>query len=79
MFPHLFGGRLLDSIGHCEFSPLSQCIPMLCLTPAFAVVHGYLLLDETLHLSQICGLILSAVGAAGFGLEKGWSRAKGRI
>ena len=60
-----------------RISPLSQCIPMLCLTPAFAVVHGYLLLDETLHLFQICGLVLSAVGAAGFGLERGWSRAKG--
>ena len=50
---------------------------MLCLTPAFAVVHGYLLLGETLELPQLIGLILSAVGAAGFGLEKGWSRAQG--
>ena len=60
-----------------RLSPLSQCIPMLCLTPAFAVIHGYLLLGETLNTPQIIGLVLSAVGAAGFGLEKGWSRAKG--
>ncbi|MEC7984711.1 MAG: DMT family transporter [Myxococcota bacterium] len=60
-----------------RLSPLSQCIPMLCLTPAFAVIHGYLLLGETLNIPQLVGLVFSAIGAAGFGLEKGWSRAKG--
>ena len=60
-----------------RLSPLSQCIPMLCLTPAFALLHGYLLLDEALSLLQTVGLVLSAVGAAGFGLEKGWRRARG--
>ena len=60
-----------------RISPLSQCIPMLCLTPAFAVIHGYILLGETLNRPQLIGLVLSAIGAAGFGLEKGWSRAKG--
>ena len=60
-----------------RISPLSQCIPMLCLTPAFAMLHGYLLLNETLSVIQLFGLIVSVLGAVGFGLEKGWSRSKG--
>ena len=60
-----------------RLSPLSQSIPMLSLTPAFAIIHGNILLDESLSAMQMIGIVLSAIGAAGFGLEKGWSKAKG--
>ena len=60
-----------------RISPLSQSIPMLSLTPAFAMIHGELLLDESLSAVQIVGLLCSVMGAAGFGLGKGWSKAKG--
>ena len=60
-----------------RLSPLSQSIPMLSLTPAFALIHGNLLLRESMSDLQMLGLLLSAVGAVGFGLEKGWSKSKG--
>ena len=58
-------------------SPLSQSIPMLSLTPAFAVLNGFLLLDEKITVLQGIGLVASTIGAAGFGLDKGWTKAKG--
>ena len=58
-------------------SPLSQSIPMLSLTPAFAVLNGFLLLDEQITWLQGFGLVASTIGAAGFGLDKGWTKAKG--
>ena len=60
-----------------HLSPLSQSIPMLSLTPAFAVLNGVLLLNEDIGALQGIGLVLSTIGAAGLGLEKGWTQAKG--
>ena len=46
-----------------QLSPLSQTLPMLSLTPAFAAVLAALFLGERLGLRAVAGLILVVVGA----------------
>lgn len=48
-------------------APLSSVVPMLALTPVFASIAGWLLLEETLHWVQWAGVLV--VVAAAFGMH----------
>ncbi|MBK5099793.1 MAG: EamA family transporter [Desulfobacteraceae bacterium] len=46
-----------------KVSPLSLTLPFLAFTPAFVIVTGFLILDETLNLYGLIGIALIVVGS----------------
>jgi drug/metabolite transporter (DMT)-like permease len=48
---------------------LSECLPLLVLTPGFIAIFGFIFLGEVLTIAQISGLILLILGIYVLGLE----------
>lgn len=48
---------------------LSECLPLLVLTPGFIAIFGFIFLGEVLSLAQIAGLVLLIAGIYALGLE----------
>jgi uncharacterized membrane protein len=48
---------------------LSECLPLLVLTPGFIAIFGFIFLGEVISLTQIAGLVLLIAGIYALGLE----------